>query len=515
MSWKKNGISYLAWLVYVLAVGMGLVCLAGAACDFLEVQTWLGMAVCVVWLFVAGVAVYLIHRCLPARAGQQRQMVRAVAEASVTVIILALGLVLRVEGMGGAGEKAAYFEAASVAPGQGIPQVAQGAVYLYLRLLHSVFYFLGNKFIMGIWLQLLLQFGAALLLYFAVRHCAGKFAATVLLGFCMFSPYMIQEALTLSPEMLYLLLWSAVLLWIATQSGRRFRAFEFLPMGAVVAFLCYLDAAGFFLLLFAVGGLFCKREVKPGTAGKAVSLLLLLAGGLTCFGVCIYTDAFLSGKSFSGVLGAWLALYRPEGFAVPIALEAAGLPVDYIILVCIMTLGIFSFWQDRGSDRIRVWTLAAAAAVLAGCFGVFTAQMPVGVYLYLFLVILAGIGVEECFCRPEWSESLPGEPGLGEGAARQATPMERRRRQLREAEAGEETERTTAPAEAAGEITAEEPEFLDLGPVPPRKPVQYIENPLPLPKKHKKRSLDYNIREVEDGQNDFDLTIDENDDFDI
>lgn len=504
MSWRKNGISYLAWLAYALAAGMGLVCLAVAACDFLEVQTWLGMTACIVWFFAAGLAVYLLHRCLSSRTAQREQTVRAVAEASAAVIMLALGLVLRVEGMEGAGEKAAYFEAALVAPGQELPQVAQGAVYLYLQLLHGVFYFLGNKFIMGVWLQLLLQFAAVLLLYFAVRRCGGKIAALVLLGFCMFSPYMIGEALTLSPEMLYLLFWSAVLLWIVALSGRKFRAFELLPIGAAVAFLCYLDAAGFFLLLFAIGVLFCKREEEPGAAEKTAAILLLLAGGLVCFGLCIYADAVLSGKSFAGVLGAQLTLYRPEGFAVPIALETTGLPADSVILVCMMTPGIFSFWRDRERDRIRIWMLASAAAVLAGCFGVFTAQMPGNIYLYLFLVTLAGIGLEECFRRPETEERLPEEAEAGEDGERQTAPEKAQREPLQEAE-----------AHRSGKEQPEEPEFLDLGPVPRKKPIQYIENPLPLPKKHRKRSLDYNIKAVENGQDDFDLAIDENDDFDI
>ena len=48
----------------------------------------------------------------------------------------------------------------------------------------------------------------------------------------------------------------------------------------------------------------------------------------------------------------------------------------------------------------------------------------------------------------------------------------------------------------------------------PQKKVHMIENPLPLPKKHVKRTLDYS-REVPEGKYDFDLEVDEKDDFDI
>lgn len=511
MSWKKNGISYLVWVIYVLAVGIGLVCLANAACDYLEVQSWLGMMMCGIYIVLAGLIVYLIHRHLSSYRGRgdRERIVRAVAEASVAVIILAVGLVLRVEGMDNAGEKAAYYEAASVASGQGIPQVVQGAVYFYIRLLHAVFYFLGNKFIMGIWLQILLQFGAALLLYFAVRHCAGKIASIVLLAFCMFSPYMIQEALMLSPEMLYLLFWSAALLLIVTQNGRRFRIFEFLLTGAVTAFVCYLDAAGLFLVLFTVAVLLCRREENPGSGRKALALLLYLLGVLLCFTGCIAADAYLSGKTFTGVFSAWVRLYSPGSFSIPVALETARFPVDYIILVCIMALGIFSFWRDKGKDRIMVWVLGAAVAIAAGCFGIFTPQMPVGVYLYLFVIILAGIGVEECFRRVEPAEILLDAYECAEGQAE--SPAAVRGTEKMQTGTGNTDDGKSA------ESISEEPEFLDLEPLPEtrRRPVQFIENPLPLPKKHKKRSLDYSIREVDDRQDDFDLQIDENDDFDI
>ena len=44
--------------------------------------------------------------------------------------------------------------------------------------------------------------------------------------------------------------------------------------------------------------------------------------------------------------------------------------------------------------------------------------------------------------------------------------------------------------------------------------VQYIDNPLPLPKKHRKRVLDYHLEDTGDGE-EFDYFVDENDDFDI
>ena len=48
----------------------------------------------------------------------------------------------------------------------------------------------------------------------------------------------------------------------------------------------------------------------------------------------------------------------------------------------------------------------------------------------------------------------------------------------------------------------------------PQRKVRMIENPLPLPKKHVRRRLDYGM-EVPEGKYDFDLEVDDKDDFDI
>jgi len=45
-----------------------------------------------------------------------------------------------------------------------------------------------------------------------------------------------------------------------------------------------------------------------------------------------------------------------------------------------------------------------------------------------------------------------------------------------------------------------------------KKKVNYIENPLPLPKKHVKRNFDFKLDKRKD---DFDIDIEEGDDFDI
>ena len=135
-----------------------------------------------------------------------------------------------------------------------------------------------------------------------------------------------------------------------------------------------------------------------------------------------------------------------------------------------------------------------------------------GLYMYLFLAIMAGIAAEECIrqIKPVQVEMAqisaenvtPGEPtnvpqpdGKADSGRETALP------QHKDADAAPQTDGGTALK--AGE--AEQPET---------KKVQFIENPLPLPKKHVRRKLDYGVS-VPAGKDDFDLDVDEKDDFDI
>ena len=47
-----------------------------------------------------------------------------------------------------------------------------------------------------------------------------------------------------------------------------------------------------------------------------------------------------------------------------------------------------------------------------------------------------------------------------------------------------------------------------------KKPIQYIENPLPLPKKHVKKTMDYKF-EPEEHLMKYDIEVSETDDFDV
>ena len=126
--------------------------------------------------------------------------------------------------------------------------------------------------------------------------------------------------------------------------------------------------------------------------------------------------------------------------------------------------------------------------------------------MLLQFTVLAGIGVEQTLRRAageaQLAQAMPaGLDGTTENAAKQK-PFAK---QELTAEQEIETEQETKAEQETAEVQKLPPEG---------KKINYIENPLPLPKKHVKRVMDYRIKE-EDALADFDIATSEDDDFDL
>ncbi|MCI9143128.1 MAG: hypothetical protein HFH87_10990, partial [Lachnospiraceae bacterium] len=354
MSWNKNAFSYLIWGLYSFMAGVILIATGSVLCVEAGVAAYWGIALAVLYGIIVCAIVFKLQSLAPALdslAGKKRGIL-TVAEALLVIAFFAAGLFLRIQGAGNAELSSEYFEMAKVATGQKIPQIVHGASYLYVQLLHEVFVLLGNQFVNGIWAQTALQMAAFLLLYFVMRKLTGAKAALMTFGFFMCAPHMIQNALVLSPDMLYFLILMIAVSLIIMGFGKKPEPAVFLLRGILAAFCCYLDIAGGLLLIIALGVIFCRREEAAEPRRKAVAAILCLTGAIAGFVVFIFLDALLSGKAFQGVMGAWLALYRPESFRLPVTFGATGMDPEVWVLAGALAFGIFSFWCHRQEERI-------------------------------------------------------------------------------------------------------------------------------------------------------------------
>lgn len=388
-------VHYLIWLVYTITTGSLAVGVTSLLCIRGGLGAYWGIFFAAAYALLVAGGIALLCRIISGITlfVNKNRSLFVVLEAILAVTFIVIGVLFRIEGVEKASGGEIYYDMAKTATGQEIPQVVHGAVYLYLQLLRAGFTLFGDQFVVGIWIQIVLQMIALTVLFFVVRKLTGSVTALVTLGFGMCAPYMVRNALILSPEMLYFCL-LAVAVGVMTAGDTNRKPGWFLGMGGLIAVYGYLDVIGLLLLIPAFWMIFWCQEEK--TSKKAAVGCCM--GGL-CLGFmgCVLLDALLSGDSLWKVGKAWFLLYRPQEFRIPVAVEGVASDLEGIVLLGIMFFGIFSFWRDMEKEQMSVCVLAAGAIILVGSYGIFTNEMPGSFSLYVLFTVLAGIGVGQCF----------------------------------------------------------------------------------------------------------------------
>ncbi len=563
MTWKKNGFGYSMWFLYAVLAMTALYREAGAVCGRLGFPLWVCLFAAGAVLFTGGIAAGATQIIRGRIGDRERRSPKwgPYAELLVLLLLLGAGIFLRVQAVL-TGEyfsvESPYYTYAVVEEGGRIPQVAHGIVYVYLQLLHLVFWLVGNKMAAGVWLQMILQCLGLLCLYGGVRRLSGRLPAVLLVFFSCVSPYMAREALTLSPRMLYLLFYGAALYLVALcVEGSGKKPLWGLAAGLLVAGMTYLDLFGISLAFVFVGGLLARERTPGEEKGRGpMSFGLCVIAGAAGFWGLLWLDAVCSGKDFALVLGAWQNLYLPGEIRVPVLHELWS--DGDALLTAFLSLGIFSFWCCGREEKLSVWTFTALPLLGAVLLGMFTKEADGGLWLYLFTLILAGCSLAQYFPgtrqaagendgkvaaawgnmseTDEEGDEIPAgdgdiagdaqereedgwemaeriDPETGEEMGGEKARREKNRRKKGEKNREREDTGRKETTEEGAARTGEPGRVVTVTVRGETRQVKLLDNPLPLPKRREHKPMDYGLRdEEEDG---YDFPVAEGDDFDI
>ena len=375
-----------------------------------------------------------------------------------------------------------YYDMAFIKNAGGVPSLAHGASYCYAAVLSAVFSFSGNKAAAGLVLQAALQVLSLLLLYLGIRRLAGRaeaFWAVVILAFL---PSYTGKIYELEPETFYFFLWTLGIYLIGkcgTEKRKNSSRIVFFLAGVYIGIMGFLDRSGWLLFLFA-GGLCIKKAMEENekeTARKetyrdscmAFAFCLLgAAGGM--FG-CLISDAALSGVPLGSIWSTWLNLFSWRGDTWILSGPESDSAIGAALCFGNMLLAV-GFWFHKDL-KTEAWILLllAAATLNTGLSGPFGYQ----ILLVFAWAALAGFGIASM--------------GVCLGA--------------------EKIVKAKVPDLVLEDMDQAEEEEEEI-----RSGVKLIENPLPLPKKHVRREMDFD-RLVEWEKMKYDIPVDESDDFDI
>lgn len=513
MTYRKTWFDYVLWAVYAGLCTMLLAYLGNSMYAF-----YVGEPLAVLGTFLP----FPVLLCLYPAIRQSGQAIRkrhrfsghffAITEALAVSVSFVFGMILRLkEGyvvaslyaldMGAPFEPGDYYELAMVRTGGESLSFIHGISDLFVKCLRVVLSFLGNSVEAAILFQVFLQLMAMLFAYLAVRKAAGRFTACTVLLVLAFSCSFIYQIDVIDPKCFLTALFLAGLYFVvsfvkASLTGRNI--YGGLPgaflLGVILGLLCYLEAGCVVLFLF-LAGLFIAKPASGGEKWRqAGRMLVVLAGGAAGFFGAIAGDASASGVVFYRGLMWWADTCFSPNMESARLLDVIRVQ-DYPLFAALFVMAAFVVFEFIRGGREQDFSLWFLPCILVT--PVFLIDFSVagfgGVALF-FWSVMAGLGMKNAI--------LSG----------QAEDMR------------EKSEEGSAPVSGAAQIPGTAPEMPLAVPDTdalktknPEEPAQekprFIENPLPLPKKHVKRTMDYDY-EVSEEDMRYDVEISEEDDFD-
>ena len=511
MSFKKNLLSVLIWIPFSLVVcGLFGLALYENLPQIPFVNNFYLQIGFTVLAFVLTIGVFIGIRKL-----SKKEIVKntLLLEALLFAVLLGAGVLvrciyfIRFTGYPPTDIDNAYFSIAQVT-GEGIPHIAHGAEYFYLILLRGMFLLFGNHLVAGYILQIVLQCLACVSWYIGIRKLSGPGAGLIFMEGVLLLPQSGFDCIAYSPNYLYLFLTGIVFVFITNvlkyeYDSKPFKWFtcilRFL-LGASIGILIYLDVTGCILLIPALAIVFVGRNpqmaalsLKQKLFRVALQLFAIVLGAFLSLTVSFYIDAWQSGNSVKQVLDVWFTLFSYKGIGeVPVIFTYWRSTWAIIAILFLLVLGCFAFFTRKKTENQLVWMFM----LLAG-FGIhFTSLYTPGMNcdpLLLFLVLgLTDAGVLALVKNDNISQ-------VTENA-------------LLNTQVKEVNEVTYQEFNSKTEIIPPTVTTEDQNPTEGK--VNFIENPLPLPKKHVKRTMDYGI-EIPAEQMEFDIQTSDMDDFDI
>ena len=501
MTYRKTWFSYVLWVVYA---GLCVMLLSYTGYHIYAGYVALPLArLGALIIFPVLVCVYLALR-LSSQAIRKRRTLslyaRNMLEAAVVSVSFVFGLLYRlrvllyttIDSAAIESVTGEYYERALIRAGETIEPMAHGVSQLYVFCLSTVFSFLGNGAATAILFQITYQILAMVIAFRIVKKAAGRLPACVVLLSLAFSDVFVGKIAVIDPECLYLVLYLLGLLGILGfiknyLAGKP--VFGGLPgavfAGTLIGVLTYLELWSVTLLFFLVGLFTGKREREDSVSKRILHTFMTVVSCAGSFLVVIGADAALSHVSFGRSIRVWTYPYsfiRWNGFLFD---TVKGDSLFWALLVLLAAFLVFEFLRGDREQNYTLWLFICV--LFTPVLMMDLNRISYGSILLFFWSVMAGLGLGNCV--------LSG----------QAEVIRAKIQEINASAGAEVIQGIKAATEIAEKnVEAERPE---------EKP-RYIENPLPVPKKHVKREMDYDHAVPESAMH-FDIEIAEEDDFEL
>ncbi|MCR4705520.1 MAG: hypothetical protein K5641_05590 [Lachnospiraceae bacterium] len=503
MKWKKSVFTGLWWIIsYILscvtlaAIGVPFIKNAG-----LEQPEFRILLLCL--LFAAEIVLFfLLHSLVlyfrPTDAEHHEDRPGrgyALIFGASVLFIIGMALAVRIGYISTTGSTLtgdlSLYEHAKISAG-GIPLLAHNGETFYVALLSVILSFSGNNPETVIYFQTVLQCLSICFVFAFVKMSIGRTAAVFAAFAAAFAPTLITELNTVSPGTL---LTTAILCVLCIAAGvLRYTAKEekcgiicvlhFLFLGLFSGGLFYLDLSGIIVSVIIFLAFLCLKY-RCHIFGKILQGFVYLIGLASAVALLILMESELTGHPYVSVRGAFI---HNQEFSVRFTIPPVP-SLEQSIAICVLlvfiSFGMFGFFKQSYDKGLIVIMLCVVTAV--------------GIALHAFSIKLDMLGIAALIMTASCGVQYFADLWVGEA---DEVPVVVEKKE--EAFAG------YASLEPTLVIPSDAPTQEQNG----EKKVKFIPNPLPVPKKHVKRELDFG-KEVADEDMRYDIEVSADDDFDI
>ena len=518
--------TWFSWVIWFLFAALCIILLSVDGVVWMQHFTGLkGTLLLIFGLSVipATVCIYWIIRCVAVRIRKKyvwKERTVRIAVCVFFLLVLMLGLGLRAGRLHDfistwnmkdhispvraldivSAESMEYYDKAVVTEQSNISPTDYGLNDLYVVLLSAVLSFLGNKVTSAVYLQIFLQITSLVLVYAVTCKLARRLPSCVAVAYLACSLSCLDMLTVFSPEWLYFVLYMFVMFaavsfvksYCADDIQKPLAICGAAAVGVLIGILAYLDMTGFSLLVVMIIAAVGKKNESEETAyynfSKGMNTAVILCSFLSCVAVwhgAMYAAASVKGSRFiADITDRLWIYYRYSDLFTNI--RPYFLDVYLIgLLIIPASFLLFEFFRSGKEQNYMPWIVlclivAPTPLVMSGEHGF------VVLSLYIWAV-LAGLGLQNCLFG-------------GRAKVMQAVIEE----------INTAAEKAEQSAGAVQTTEAQEFGMMDNQTSKPR----FIENPLPLPKKHVAKEMDYQY-DVAEKDMKYDLFVSDDDDFDI
>jgi len=419
-----------------------------------------------------------IHKALEKHTiRMENRTLRFIIQGVVLLSVVTVFFVLRMPGMERISSEdiiqTEYYKAAAIGVESASVAKMNVAQTAYTNLNSVLFLFLGNKDFLMPMLQMLCQLVLLICLYCAGNALTGCLAGVIPALTVAVSPVFVQGMQEISPHNMTAMLFGIWLLlyalFVRKEESGKWNYAKLTGLGIATGYLGYIWLPGILGLFMVFASVFMKKNTV--IKHKIRDFAVFLATGVITYGLL----SMLQSSNVAGIaMDVNQNLHAAQG-------------VNWLLSHGILTLGgilfaISGFWHKEAKN-ITLFILFAGVIVsrFAG-FG-YGESASLSMVYQMVLSLMAGAGIWQMFMPDRSRVALAGVPVLVEPVVEEKTVAE-----------------DTLVAES-----------VDV----PKKEIVYIENPLPLPKKHEKKQMGYAFEPTEQ-QMHYDLELsDDNNFYDI